>query len=174
MNTLARYIEEKCAGDRLGAELAALEGGERAALERLIESLRPSANSLREMLRLAQEISRREGAALAEVLNCSDVAAALEAGGSSKERQKRLRQVLERRRYPQLHKLQLELEKCREQILAELGLRLELPPDLEGDTLSVTISGRNARDFEVQGAKITELSAHPALLRIISLLQGEF
>ena len=174
MDVLETFIEERQVDEKLRAKLFELAPEERGSVENLISQLSPSANTLREYLRLGEEIAIREERSLDAVLGSLEISQLLEYPSSKKERQKLIRQALEQQRFPKVHKLRSELESCQKEILADLGLRIELPRDLEGDTLSVTISAKNARDFEAQGVKMTELSAHPALARIYSLLKGDF
>ncbi len=174
MSVISAFIKERRADQKLCDRLSRLAPQEQVVVEKIISSLNPSANTLKELLRLAEEIAARESSTLAEVLNAEEIEELLEHPSSKKDRQRLIRVELERWRFPQLGRLRDQLQDCQQQILSELGLRVELPQDLEGDTLSLTISAKNGRDFAVQGAKMTELSAHPALAKIFSLLKGDF
>ena len=174
MSVIGSFIEERRVDAKFQSRLNELQETEQVIVERLIQCLSPSANTLRELIRLAEEIAARESRSLLDVLSAEKINQLLEHSSSKKERQRLIRQELEQQRFPKLHKLHAELNQYQTQLLNDLGLRLELPRDLEGDTLSLTISAKTARDFERQGAKITELSTHPALARIFSLLKGDF
>jgi len=168
------YITERRVEGDLLERLQTLSLLEQQALNQFVAALSPSANTLREVIALVDGIAAREGVSFTDILSNPELAEIYaEQDWSRKEKQRRVRLVLEHRRYPVLTKIQNELQSCVSQIRSELGIVIELPKDLEGDTLSLSISANSPEKFAVLGEKLKQASSHAALKRIFQLLHGE-
>lgn len=170
---LSQYLSLKQISGTLFDDLLELGNREQEALGHLVETLLPSANTLRETLRLSREIALRDECAIADVLTRQELREVLEQEGASRKQKQHLLLVeLKRLRYPEISRISLELEKGLRELIKETGLRLELPKDLEGDTLSLTISAKSPEDFLELSKKLEILGGHLETKRIFSLLRG--
>jgi hypothetical protein len=172
--TLDDYISEKRISGSLLERLKMLNAEDAAVLLFVLEAANPSANTLRVMLTLVDEICLREKKKFSEVLGGSHCVKIRENEKlSRKEKQKRIRLELESLRYPETKKVKDELAQAQGQVCAECGLKLKLPQDLEGDTMSVELLGQNPEDFQRLAGKLKLLAEHPATARMFKLLRGE-
>ena len=172
------FFEERQIGGEFRRELESFVGADRAALELLITSLRPSANSLRDVLGIVREIAGRDKQSFAEVLAEPDIAAVLAPGSAPakslgrKDIKRRLDDLLRRKRYPESTKIEADLER-RVRILAkDIGLRVALPEDLEGDAVTVSLSLSSATGALEAGEKLQALANHREFSAVLRILKG--
>lgn len=172
---LAAYVEEKRAPRALARFLEELSPPASCLVRDLIEAVNPSANALRGLLRLADEIGVREEKKLEEVLDAAALRelAAVQ-GKSRKEKQKLLREELERMRFPELARVKARLEQLQQELLQSFGVRIELPPDFEGDQVSVKMVMSKPEDFRRAGRQLVLLADDLHLRELFSLLEGEW
>ncbi len=169
---IEQYINEKRLEGTLRSRLEESSPSERQALAPVLE-LSPSANTLQEILRLAGEIAARDQQELSRILSSSALASVIEQEDlNRKQKQKLLRQSLEDLRYPELKKLRDELEYHQKTIRKECGLRLSLPEDLEGDSLTLEVSARSPEDFKALSLRFEELAEHPSTKAVFAILGG--
>jgi len=171
MAVLEQFITEKFVEAEFADRLRLLQGEDLERLEALIVDLAPSANALREYLQLADAIVRRDSTSLANLL--SDIRSQIQENLGRKDRQRLLRDALERRRFPLRAQIHDELDKCRRQLLRDLNLQIDYPSDLEGDVLHLESDFRNLDDLTALSEKIRSAVEHPALKRILEILRGE-
>ncbi len=172
LGSLKQYVEEKHVGGSLRERLEALGVDEQEALCAIL-ALSPSANTLQELLRLSVEIAARDGVSLHSVLSSEELLAILEREGvNRKEKQKLLRALLEETRFPEMKKIRDSLSAHQAQLRKECGLRLSLPEDLEGDSVSLEISARSPKDLEQLAARIKQLAKHPSTKAVFDILGG--
>ena len=171
---LQSYIEEKHVTGALLERLSVL-GGALGPVLKLIELTNPSANTLRETLRAADEICRRDNLELAELLVSAPLLSILETtGGSRKEKQKLLRTQLEKLRYPVRTEIEGQLSECRRALLSRYGVKFACPEDLEGDQVEVGFSVRSAEELKKLGEAIVRSAGDPACEKLFSMLKGRF
>lgn len=143
-------------------------------VNRLVAELCPSDNTLRTVLGLATEIAKRDKRSLASVLLDGEIEAIrCSQTVSRKEKQRQIRRVLERMRYPIRAQLESEVEGRVEVIRKECGVRLELPRDLEGDVVKMTLSVRSADELLECAERLKKVAQHRNTGEIFSLLRGE-
>ena len=140
-----------------------------------IVALSPSENASRAMLGLVRQISKRDGISEQELFSSSEIVeiCSREKLGR-KDKLKLLRNLLENQRYPLKAKLEAELSQCSKEILKDLGIKLELPVEFEGDSVSFQIKAKTLEQIDQASERVSELSKHPAMSRIFAVLAGEF
>ena len=168
------YVAEKrICGDLLD-RITALEEGDAEALCWFVKELNPSANTLRGFIALLEEISRRESVPLCVLLSRQALRLIVQdAGWSRKEKQARVRRLLRRWRFPEMASIEDEMEREIAKLIEATGLRLELPQDMEGDSVSLLLRVRSPDDFPEIARKLLVLHQHPSSARLFSLLHGE-
>lgn len=172
---LAAFIAEKCVNDAcLRQRLEAMSPDESDVVASLSEILRPSANALREILRLADEVCCRDGIKLVELFASEDFVALLSRlSGNAKDKQRVVRQFLERLRYPLKARTIESLEQCKLELVRSYGIKVDYPHDCEGDSINLTISARSKEELLAIGQKLSDMSNHASLERMFLLLEGE-
>lgn len=174
-DSLLDYISTRSIVGSFQEELLGYKTEDAQALQQLIHHLAPSANALRGILDLAKEIAARDRSALHEVLQGDPIRKVCQDQHlDRKEKQKRVRRLLEEQRFPVLNKIQQELESAQRSIRQELGLDLDLPKDLEGDAIELRLSAKCPKDLTRLAEKLTQLAEHDSTKRIFALLKGDF
>ena len=136
--------------------------------------LSPSKNTESGLLELARQIAKRDDRDWKDILSepeIFEVCAKSDMGRKDKLRSIRVR--LEKLRFPLLKKLEAELDSSKKVIQKELGLTVELPVDLEGDTVSLRIKARSQADIAHASKKLEVLAEMTEMKRIFSILSGE-
>jgi hypothetical protein len=173
IEALSDYIAEKRVDEKFALRLIEAPEPEQQALLALIAATNPSANTLRQFVRLAEEISLRDRVPLSSVLAETEIRSILAEPTSRKERQKFVRLALERRRYPLMSGLYRRLESFQREVLEKWGLEVEFPQDLEGDEISLTVSFRSAEELAKYSASTGEFAQSSELDEMFKLLKGE-
>ena len=171
MAVLEQFISEKFVDAEFADRLRRLRGGDLERLEALIVELAPSANTLREYMQLADAIVQRDSTTLANVL--VEMQSQIQENLGRKDKQRLLREALERRRFPQRTQILEELFESQRELRRDLNLQIDYPRDLEGDQLQVSFSFRNAEDLNALSERLKVAVEHPALKRILAILRGE-
>lgn len=167
------YVTAKGISGALATRLSQTKAEDRAVLEQILGQLHPSANMLRDLLRLADDICAREGISFSQLFGLTELHHVLcDQVSGQKDKLHKIKRLLEARRYPESHKIRQELDQCQRMLVRETGLKIELPKDLEGDTLHCTIAFRSAAECADIIDKLAALKSHPAYERILSLLTG--
>lgn len=142
---------------------------------RLVSVLEPSDNTLRAIFVVASEIATRDRKTLASVLQNREIEQILQDDLlNRKEKQRRIRSVLENQRYPLRAKLEQAVSDRVAKLRREVNLRVQPPLDLEGDCLTVTVSARSVEEILERAESLRSLAEHRATRELFSLLSGEF
>ena len=169
---LSEYIETRKISPELSKELRSYPQTE---LCQLITSIEPSANALKTYLQLINEIARRDECSVSSVFQSEELQAVLSLEQvPRKERGKRYRQILEIRRYPELAKIRQTIEENTKALSADCNFKIQLPKDLEGDSLTVSFSVRSPEDFLKFAKRLQEAATHRASSQIFSMLRGDY
>ncbi len=173
---LGRYLAERQAPESFVRELLAHGSAEQAQLLCLIRLLRPSANTLRELVSMINEICRRDSMNWSTLFSDQAVIYALDENreANAKDRHRELKQHFTRLRYPETARIEAELENCKRTLKRDCGFALELPKDLEGEDLSITLRFANREELNTMIRGLSSLEQHPALEKIFQVLQGNF
>ncbi len=150
-----------------------LDTKDQQALSSILEESHPSANTLRDILRLASEVAARDKISLAEVFTQESVSLLLGREGlSRKDKQRLIKKEMERLRYPERRRLEDRAQELCRELVKDTGLRMELPKDLEGGTIAVRVSERSPEGFAEIADKFNQLSQHPSCVSLFNLLNG--
>jgi hypothetical protein len=178
-SALESFLQERQVEGEFRAQLLALDAEAQAVVGRLVSVLAPSANALRELLSMATEVAARDKATLQDVLSEREILTLIadldsqQRSSNKKQLFAEVKQHLFARRYPEVARVQSRLAALQKEIATRFGLRVELPPELEGDKLSVSVAARSAEDFAKVGAALLELSRSEQLREVYALLKGE-
>ncbi len=169
----ANYIQEKRVSGELLEILKTLNPADSTAVALLIQELSPSANTLRGLLQMAQEIAGRDAKSLSEILGDSKLLAVLEHEKiSRKDKQKKVRLALEAMRYPEVQHVRQLVAGAQKELLDKFGLRAELPSNLEGDEIVFSVLVREPEELAAWAEKLRQMAGHPALKELFDLLKG--
>lgn len=173
LDTVAEYIQARRVSGELRERLLGIGPEDTAWLSPMLVLLRPTANFLQDILSLMDEIAARDRISLAQLAGELDALEPEQELGQ-KDRQRRLRRELERLRYPETARIEDELERCRREILADCGVRVQYPLDLEGDQLTCDLTFSSADGLREIGESLQAAARHPALHRIYDILKGRW
>lgn len=173
-DVLRHYIEERQISDSLEDELLGFQGAERDIVCALITFLRPSANTLRELLNLISEICQRDGLSWTDLFSDPVAHTVIDEQVklNGKERHRELKNYLTRLRFPETSRLQDELEEYRKRVAKDCSLALKLPDNLEGEALEVKLQFSDCDELAEQVKRLQALASHPALEKIFKVLKG--
>lgn len=174
MSAVDSYILEKSPLGPLESKLRSLSVDEKIAISPIL-SLLPSVNHLSEILELATEVSKRDQQSLSKLLSERELKEISKNDSESKkDRTKRIVNYLKTKRYPVKNALLEKIAVCKNEIAKETGLKIELPKDFEGDSLSLNLkfsSSKGCKELSEKLAKLSELSQTEEIFKI---LKGEF
>lgn len=172
---LESYIQNRHIDGSLLRRIENLSREESDIVKLIIDSLSPSANTLRVFLSLADEISARDSLSLSEVFRavqfeviCSNEKL------SRKEKQKQLRILLENLRFPEITKVKGIIKSATDSVTKETGFLLALPDNLEGDVVKIEISFCSVHDLREIETKIGKLRESKSLQIIFDALSGRY
>ncbi len=153
----------------LVARTAAWSDAGRAALAAVVETLRPSARHLSDILDWLDDIAARDGASPETVLDDARLRAIAASGGSGPERLKRWKERLRRLRYPRLAARQ-DAVASQLRAMTRPALTITPPPGLEGGVVTVTIRARTTGELADALAVLQRELAAGDVARLFALL----
>ena len=171
---LQDFLDERRADDGLRSQISALSPDAILSLEKLIIATSPSANTIREYLRLVGECALRDGTDICCYLDHLQVRDILNQKLSKKEKQKWLRQFFETLRFPQREKLQSVAAQLQKELTRKYGFEIKIPEELEGSKLEFAFAVQSLAEMQTWAKKIQALADDPALSNLYSLLLGDF
>jgi hypothetical protein len=150
--------------------LAGLDASDRAAILGLFEHLAPGRNKARKILTLLEEIGRREGLKLKDILESPEIRAVLAAENLKRpQKEERVRDRLRRRRYPELTRL----EEKRADLLKSLdlpeGVKFLGDPSFEGLEFALEMRFRDPEGFRKLALALARLADDPDLAALLDL-----
>lgn len=170
---LDEYLKERPPEAGILRYFNELAGDAEPLLVRYVTGLWPTVGSMREILRLAHEIRLRDASSLASVLGESHLLEIVDSSKlSRRDKQLRIRTILEARRFPEISRIKAALSTLQEELVRGSGIRFDFPGDLEGGALKVSISVRSVEEAQSVSRRLSEASAHPALGTMFDLLHG--
>lgn len=169
-----RYAAGKHFDPATIARWLAAEPTDGAALLALAERLRLGENQFRDLFDDLIAIAARGGGSAAEVVAGDDLRAVLARGLGRNETVKAAKRTLRRLRYPQLAAAEAKLKDCVAALALPAGARVELPENLEGEEVVVTIRGRSAAEVRGKVQAAGAALQNRALDEIFALIEGRW
>lgn len=143
---------------------------ERAALARMIATLRPSPRHVRDILDWLDDIATRAGDRAGAVLAEPGLVRLLDARGSAPDRLKRWKETLRRLRYPRLVAREAEATSLVRAMALGPAVRIQLPPALEGGAVTVTITAATETEFTAALTRLDKSLRAGEITRLFALL----
>lgn len=147
---------------------------DRAALLELAARLRLGENHLREVMNDLAAIGSRRACGIAAVLQGDDLRSALDQRLARNDAIKTLKQALRRLRYPQLSSAERRLAELGRTLHLPAGVRLELPENLEGEHIAVTLRAGSAAELRVQAQAVAAALQGGAIDEMFTVLEGRW
>lgn len=169
-----RYAEQVRLAAATRDDWLARPAAERDALLALATRLRLGENQFRAVLDDLTAIAARQQSGLAEVLAGAAIQAVLQRGLGRNEAIKALKQVLRRLRMPQLTAAEGQLAALVRRLALPAGARVELPPELEGDRITVALRAGSADELRAQAVALAAALSNPALDEMFAVLEGRW
>ncbi|MGH7787057.1 MAG: hypothetical protein ACRERC_09345 [Candidatus Binatia bacterium] len=147
---------------------------ERDALLELAGRLRLGENQFRAVLDDLTAIAARQQVGLADVIAGAPIQAVLQRGLGRNEAIKALKLALRRVRMPQLTAAEGRMAALVRQLGLPAGVRVELPPELEGDRITVALRASSAGELRAQAAALAAALRSGALDEMFAVLEGRW
>lgn len=144
---LDAYAERRNLRDATVHRVRALDEASRAALLALVVPLALNDNNLRDVLDFLEDIAARRDTVVAEVIESAEIAALRRRDMGRSDRIRELKSCLYRLRYPQLSAALQRIEELRRSLHLPNRVLLELPENLEGDELTITMKAGSAQQL---------------------------
>ena len=122
-------------------------------------------NVQRELMEFLTEISRRDGIAIARLIEMDEIAAVMENGDRSvPQKVRELRMLLRSKRYPELSRAESRYLQKVKSLKLDPCVQLQAPPFFEGNTYRLTLSVHSRRQLKSLQHQLKKLVDHPNLL----------
>jgi len=144
----------------------------RADLLDIAERLHLGENQFRDVLDDLLAIAARRGSAIADVLRAEELRAVLARPLGRNEAVKAVKAVLRRLRYPQLTAAERRLAALAKSLRLPTGSAVELPDNLEGEHIAITIRARSAAELRAQARGVAASLEGSAIEEMFALLDG--
>lgn len=168
------YAREKHFAEGLLRRWLAIDAAGRDALLLLAERLRLGENQLRDFFDQLEDIAARRACSLALVLQEPVVGEVLEQSRGRNQAIRALRSVLRRLRYPQMDQVEGRLRQLVKALRLPAGVQLELPQNLEGEHLSVTLRARSPVQLRAQAQAVLTAVEAAEIDEIFRTLEGNW
>jgi hypothetical protein len=168
------YAAEKRFAGGLVDRWLAQPAADRDALLELATSLRLGENQVRDLLDDLTAIGARCACGIAAIVRDDALRSVLGRGLGRNEAVKALKQALRRLRYPQLSGAEQRLAELARSLRLPGGVRLELPENLEGEHVALTLRARSAAELRAQARAVAAAVQHGAVDEMFAVLGGEW
>ena len=153
--------------------LSALPPEDRRAILSLFSSLKLGENSMREMLTLLEEISRRDRCGISEIAAHPEVRAVLShAKLTPSQRTERIKKVLLELRYPRMGQLEERFEERKRDLHLPLGVSIHHPPFFEGKGLRVGFQFETMEEYRSILSSLSSLTDKRKLEEMLQSKEG--
>jgi hypothetical protein len=166
------YAAEKRFAAALLHRWLAQPAADRDALLDLAMQLRLGENHLRDILDDLVAIGARRNCAIGAVLREAAVRNVLARPLGRNEAIKALKQALRRLRFPQLSTAEQRLADLARALALPSGVRVELPDNLEGEQIGVTLRARSAAELRAQTEALAAALRGGAIDEMFAVLEG--
>lgn len=149
------------------------EAADRDALWRLVSSLKPSENHLRDLMDWLEEIALRDGCKIRDILalkSLVDIETDPRLGRADKF--KRMKEKLRRQRFPRLAGVEDDIQQRLKELKLQPEIELSVPPGLEGGRLRVQFSAASYDELKKLSDKLAQSVEQNALREVFDLLSG--
>lgn len=146
---------------------------DRDALWRLVYSVKPSENHLRDLMDWLEEIALRDGCQIRDILtekSLVDIETDPRVGRADKF--KRIKEKLRRQRFPRLAGIEDDIQKRLKELKVQPEIQLSVPPGLEGGRLHVQFSAASYDEMKKLSDKLAQSVEQNALRKVFELLSG--
>lgn len=147
---------------------------DRDALLELAALLRLGENQFRDLFDDLTAIAARQGGGLAPIVNGTALRAVLTRPLGRNEAIKAVKQALRRLRYPQLSAAEHRLDGLGKQLHLPSGVRVELPENLDGEHVVLTLRARSAAELRAQAGAVAVALQGAALDELFAVLEGRW
>ncbi|HVO91754.1 MAG TPA: hypothetical protein VMT22_02885 [Terriglobales bacterium] len=147
---------------------------DRDALANLALDLRIGENHLRDLMDWLEELALRDGAAIAAILaNGTVESIASDPRLGRADKLKRIKEQVRRLRFPRLAQIENEIRVKIQALKLPPGIRLSVPPGLEGGRLQVELNAATSEEFASLSAQLNQAVAKQETQDIFQLLAGQ-
>jgi ParB family chromosome partitioning protein len=152
----------------MALELDRFDPADGQALLELFDHLKLGLNRQRELLLLLEEISRREGISIQQLMTEKPLSHIIENSEIDRAIKRRnVRTYLRRRRFPMISEAETRYEAFVKQLKLGPNINLTPPKDFEGMTYTLTIRFENQNELKNLKEKLETIIHHPGFGKIL-------
>jgi hypothetical protein len=140
----------------------------------MVEALKVGENHFKDLLDWLEEISLRDGMAVAEILKRDEVARiASDPRLGRNDKLKRLKEELHRLRFPRLARIEEEINRRLRDMKLKPPRLLTVPAGLEGGAVTVQMKASSHEELKRLAAELARVVDEKDMQEIFALLRGE-
>jgi hypothetical protein len=166
------YARDRRFGDKTVKRWLAQEDRDAAALLALAQRLRLGENQLLDVLEALEDVAGRQGGDFRSVLEHETVRPSWQGTLGRNEAIKALKSGLRQLRFPQLGAAERRLQGLAKRLALPAGVRLQLPPNLEGGWVDLSIRAGSAPQLRRQLEALSAAVRRPEVEEIFDVLDG--
>lgn len=151
--------------------LASLSPEDRQAVFTLAAALKLGVNKVKELATHADEIARRDGCSLSQILADPRIQEILRQAPTP-QKAEQVRRVLREKRYPQLTALERNYQETLKRLHLPHALRMQTDPNFEDDDLAVTFRFQTPEQLQAIASALLAISKKEDLLTLLSLIEN--
>jgi hypothetical protein len=167
---ITAYAHQKHLNPQTLARWQAWREPDQAALFALVYELQLGENHLRDFLDWCEECALRDRGTIAELLGRSEIRQPLTAKLGRNDKLKAVKDALRKIRYPQLSRLEENLQAAVKALDLGGRVRVSFPPSLEGDEITVEIKARNEKELEESLTRLRQRLSDGTFQQLFALL----
>ena len=141
---------------------------DRQAVIRLLPYLKLTDSRLREILTLVEEVSRRDGTPVRDILNRPEIGQVLsEKALTSSQRAERLKKVVTHLRYPRRRQMEMDFESRKRNLDLSSGISIYHSPHFEDPTLRIEFQFETLEEYRAVVSSLAALSEKEAFREMV-------
>lgn len=145
--------------------ISKLQPGDAVVMADLLNRINTGLNNQRELLELIVEMAIIQEMPISRFLEQKEIATILDADASPwPQRVQRLRQVLKKRRYPELSKAEDAFHQAIDAINVNSAIQLQPPRFFEGKSFRLTLTTHSRRHLKSLLPDLEKIASHPHIL----------
>lgn len=154
--------------------LTNLSSDDRRAMFSLISNLKIGTNKLKELLTFLDEIALRDNCSIHHILHEETIQDLLRHEKySGPQKIEQIRQIIRKKRYPQLTTLEQEYHTCLKDLRLPRGVQVKTDRFFEDDRLTTTFRFSTPEELKTFAEDLATLAEKPELQRLLELIQGK-
>lgn len=170
---LNNYLIEKHFPTDFSAQILSFDPELKQQVVVLFSELSPSFNSFNVLYDLAYEVSKKDNTKISDIFKNPEILSIISSDkGSRKDKLSKIRTTLEKLRYPEKFNILDHTRVLTKEIKSTYSVNLDLPEELEGDSIEVKFTIKSEKDLENKIQNLNSLLSSKKIDELFNLLLG--